>query len=83
MLLEMKLLYLAYGSKTKSISFEMFWTCLALSQISRLLTIIYPIIYNFFLTNLYKMFKFKYFLYFKIIPKRKVCELNNKIILLI
>ena len=47
MLLEMKLLYLAYGSETKSVSFEMFWTCLALSQISGLLIVIYRIIYNF------------------------------------
>lgn len=46
MLLEMKMLYLTYESKTKSVSFENFWTCLALSQTSRVLIVIYPIIYN-------------------------------------
>ena len=41
MLLEMKLLYLTYTSRTKSASFKMFWTYLALSQTSKILTIIY------------------------------------------
>ena len=46
MLLEIKMLYLTYESKTKSVSFEIFWTCLALSQTSRVLIVISPIIYN-------------------------------------
>ena len=45
MLLEMKLLYLTYTSRTKSASFKMFWTYLALSQTSKILTIIYLFIF--------------------------------------
>ena len=46
MLLEMRLLYLAYTSGTKSASSEIFWTCLALSQTLIVLTIIYPFIFT-------------------------------------
>jgi len=45
MLLEMRLLYLACTSSTKSASSEMFWTCFALSQTSIVLTVIYPFIF--------------------------------------
>ena len=45
MLLEMKLLYLAYTLGTKSTSSEMFWTCLVLSQTLEVLIVIYQFIF--------------------------------------